>query len=264
MVFIFIGLIILGLFILFTLYKKYTLEIIYNIAYFLAFIPYYLNIRHKIIVGNLKLVFPDISDKRIDYIQFHSWKYFIINIMVCLNQYIFSNSFLKKYYSVKYIDIPHKSFITLGHLGLYYDFTGFQELTGKSLYGIYKGNFKLNFKGLVKTGQHNNINLNELYKYHSLYTPIDQKSGDKTIVKFLGQWVKFHSILIDIYIKNNRDIYIYNVIIKNYRLELTITKIDTKNKPLVEIVQDVANNFTDLIKQHPEQYLWCHNRFNIE
>lgn len=265
MVFILISFIIGFIIGIFTLYKKYILEIIYNVAYFLAFIPYYLNIRHKIIVGNLKFLFPDISDKRIDYIRFHSCKYFIINIIICLNQYIFSNSFLKKYYSVKHIDIPHKSLIILAHFGLYYDFTGFQELTGKSLYGIYKGKFewKINNKYIVYR-KHNNINLKELNKYFIVTTPIDQKSDNKTIVKFLGQWVKFHSKLIDFSIKNNRDIYFYNVIIKNYRLELTLTKIDTKNKPLVEIVQDIAYKFTDLIKQNPEQYLWYHNRFNIK
>uniref|UniRef100_A0A6C0EK83 Lipid A biosynthesis acyltransferase n=1 Tax=viral metagenome TaxID=1070528 RepID=A0A6C0EK83_9ZZZZ len=263
MVFTFLTLSTIGLFILHKLYINYTLEIIYNVAYLLAFIPYYLNIRHKIIVTNLKIVFPDISDKRIDHIRFHSWKYFIINLLTCINQYLFRNSFLKKYYSINHIDVPHKSFFTAAHLGLYYDLTGFQQLTGKSVYTIYKGNFKLDFNGILKMVQHNNINLKELGKYFTVITPIDQKSNDKTIVKFLDQSVRFHSYLINISVRENRDIYLSFVIIKKYALELVYIKINTKDKTLEEIVQDVAYKYTDLIKQHPEQYLWSHNRFNI-
>ena len=40
-------------------------------------------------------------------------------------------------------------------------------------------------------------------------------------------------------------------------------KINVINKKIDEVVQEIANKMSKIIKKYPEQYLWAHNRFNI-
>jgi lauroyl/myristoyl acyltransferase len=258
-------LVILFCYTFYKLYIKYTLEIIYNLASIIAFIPYYFNIRKKLIESNLKIVFPTITKIRQNSIRFHSWKFLIINILTCLNQYLFKNSYLFKYYTINNINLPRKSFITLAHFGLYYDFTSFFKLTQNIFYGIYKSkNFNLNFNHKIKTVKHDKINILEINKYHTLYTPIDQKCSSKNeTVLFLNKYLTFHSSLIQQSIHQERDIIFYYVVINNYKLYPKLIKIETKDKSIHDIVQSIASEMTTVIKQYPEQYLWSHNRFSI-
>ena len=215
------------------------------------------------------MVFPTITKIRQNSIRFHSWKFMIINILTCLNQYLFKNSFLFKYFTINYINLPRKTFIPMAHFGLYYDFTSFFKLTHKSVLGIYKGkNFNLNFNHKIKTVKHDKINILEINKYHTLYTPIDQKSQSKSQdsteqILFLNNNVTFQSFLIELSIRQNRDIYFYYIIINNYKLYPKLIKIKTKDKSIYEIVQTIANEMTAIIKQYPEHYLWSYKRFNI-
>jgi len=245
------------------LYIKYTLEIIYNLASIIAFIPYYFNIRKKLIESNLKIVFPTITKIRQNSIRFHSWKFLIINILTCLNQYLFKNSYLLKYYTINTINLPKKTFIPLAHFGLFYDFTSFFKLTQNSLYVIYKGKFNLNFNTKIKTLKHNKITTPNT-TYYTVFTPIDQKCSSKNeTVLFLNNYLTFHSSLIQQSIHQERDIIFYYVVINNYKLYPKLIKIETKDKSIHDIVQLIATEMTTIIKQYPEQYLWSHNRFSI-
>jgi lauroyl/myristoyl acyltransferase len=250
-------------------YITYTLRIIYGISYILAYIPYYLNIRKNIIEINLKLVFPTITKIRQDHIRFHSWKFLIINTITCLNQYLLKNSYLLNYYTIHSISLPKKSFITLAHFGLYYDFISFFKLTQNIFYGIYKSKiFNLNFNTKIKTVKHDRINTQEINKYHTLYTPIDQKSlgksqGKTETILFLNNNITFQSFLIELSLRYNRDIYFYYVIIDRYKLYPKLIKIETRDKSIYDIVQTIANEMTTIIKKYPEQYLWSYKRFNV-
>ena len=204
-------------------YITYTLQIVYVISYVLACIPYYLNKRRKIIETNLIMVFPTITKKRQDHIRFHSWKFLVINAIICLNQYFLKKSYLFKYYTINSMTLPRKSFTALAHFGLYYDFTSLFKLSQNSIYNIYKGNFNLNFSNKIKTVKHNLINFKEINKYHVLATPIDHKPNSKSQGKtepvlFLNNNVTFQSFLIKLSIRQNRDIYFYYVIIINCKL----------------------------------------------
>ena len=79
----------------------------------------------------------------------------------------------------------------------------------------------------------------------------------------LNKYVTFHSYLIKLAIKQERDICFYYIIIDKYKLHPKLIKIKTKDKSIYEIVQTIANEMTAIIKQYPEQYLWSHNRFSI-
>ena len=242
----------------FLIYRKYNFIIIYNLSYILAFIPYYLNIKKKVILNNLRPVFPDISDKKINNIIFHSWKNMIINIIVGFNMLVFSNTDLEKYYSVNKIGIPKKSMICLAHFGLYYDIMSFNKLSNKSCFGIYKGNFTFIFKKNINTAPHNKINIKDLYKYFCIYVAIDHKSdkANGIITRFLDKEYLFHSYLLNYSLNNNRSIYIYTVKINKYILEPNLIKIDTLNKSLEDIIHSVSNKLTKFIKENPEQYNW--------
>ena len=83
------------------LYLKYTLEIIDKLSYLITLVLYYLNIRKDIIEYNLKEVFPNITKNEMNKIRFKSIKYFLINVFIVINQYLFYDSFLLKYYDKK-------------------------------------------------------------------------------------------------------------------------------------------------------------------
>ena len=94
--------------------------------------------------------------------------------------------------------------------------------------------------------------------------PIDQKSSSKNeTVLFLNKYVTFHSYLIKLAIKQERDICFYYIIIDKYKLQPKLIKIKTKDKSIHQISQSIANEMTTIIKKYPEQYFWPHNRFNI-
>ena len=244
-------------------YYFYNLHYIYCLAYIVAYIPYTFNIRGKIIENNLIIAFPSIEKKKINYVKFHSWKFFIINLVICINQYIFGNSFLDKYYDKKII-IPKKSLMALGHHGIYYDFTSFYTITKKSLCGIYKGHFewKINNK-YINYIHHKKLNINIINRYSVLASPIDQKSSGIKL-DFLNKNVTFNNFLVQYAISDSREIYFYNVVFNNFKLKVNLIQINIKDKPMEEITRELAKNIENTIRKHPEQYLWAHNRFKLK
>ena len=247
------------------LYKKYTLEIINNLSYLIALVLYYLNIRKDIIEYNLKEVFPNITKNEMNKIRFKSIKYFLINVFIVINQYLFYDSFLLKYYDKKKYILKNKSTFLLMHLGIFYDFTSLYNQTKHSLYIIYKGKkFNLPFNNKkIKCAKHNKVDFENSKKFDLILTPIDQKSSNRIKVYFLGKEVKFHTTLIKYSILFKRDIFIYYVHFndKKYKLIQRFIKINTNNKKLEEIVQEIANKMTQIIKKNPEQKYWHFKTF---
>ena len=156
------------------------------------------------------------------------------------------------------------------HIGLYYDLISQYKINNEYSFSIiYKKyldlekRFKLKYKNFncfdVK-----NIDFDNLNKSHIIATPIDQKSRSNIIVKFLNKNCNFHSTQIKYALQNNRDIYFIYVVIDNKKIINKHIKIEVKNKDLQEICQDISNKIMDVILKYPEQYLWCHNRFNIK
>jgi lauroyl/myristoyl acyltransferase len=249
------------------LYVKYTLEIIDKLSYLIALVLYYLDIRKDIIEYNLNEVFPNITKNKMNKIRFKSIKYFLINLFICINQYLFYDSFLLKYYDKKKYILQKKSILVLPHFGIFYDFTSLYNQTKLSLYGIYKGKFNLpHNSNKIKCVKHNKIDFTDMNNYNIIETPIDQKSSNGIKVEFLGKEVKFHTTLIKYSILFKRNIFIYYVHFndKKYKLIQRFIKINTNNKKLEEIVQEIASKMTNIIKNNPEQYLWLHNRFNLK
>jgi len=244
----------------------YNLHYIYYISYYLAYIPYYfIKKRNEIITENLKTAFPKINVSKINCIKFNCWKFFFINFLICSNQYLFGDSFLCKYYQLDdKLIIPKKSFFALGHHGIYYDFSGFYNLTKKSLCGIYKGRFKWKINNkYIKYIRHENLDVKLINKYNILASPIDQKSrGIK--LKFLNKEVTFNTFLVTYAKSDTRDIYFYNVVFRDFKLKVKIIKIEQKDKTVEEITRELAKNIETSIRKHPEQYLWTHDRFKIK
>lgn len=260
--------IILLTYLLIKIYLYWTLEILNGISYFLAIFPYYFNLRRNIVEKNLNHVFKNIEKNKIERIYFRCLKIYILNCFIVLNQYLFGDSFLVKYYNIdKDIKLNNKSFIALCHLGLYYDFMSFYKIFNKTFCGIYKGNidWKIKNKNIVYL-KHSNINLLELNKYYVNSSPIDQKPDNVTFLKlnFLNNNVPFHSYLVSNAIASKRDIYFYYCLYKSNKINVKFEKIDTINKSIDTVLQDLADIMTNIILQNPEQYLWLHNRFNFK
>ena len=172
-----------------------------------------------------------------------------------------------KYYNIdKDIKLNNKSFIALCHLGLFYDLVFFYKNFNKSACAIYKGKFdlKINNKNIVYL-KHSNINLLELNKYYINCSPIDQKSDNVTGIKvnFLNNNVLFHSFLVRNAIAKKRDIYFYYCLYKSNKINVKFEKIDTINKSIDTVLQDLADRMTNIIFKNPDQYLWTYNRFNF-
>ena len=249
----------------FKLYFTFTLEYINFISHIYAYFNYYLNIKRNIIDKNIKNVFPNIDKKKINNIRFNTIKISMINLLIGINIHIFGNSFLEKYYKNK-IKLNRKSFVFQCHIGLYYDFYSFFKLTNKkSFYGIFKGKF--NFNKFKETNllavHHNKINFNILHKFLNIFTTIDHSNKkSKLEVIFLNKKYKFNYTLVNYSIENNRDIYFYYTLLINNKIENNLVKINTKNKILNDICQDIANEMNKIILKYPEQYSWNFKSIN--
>lgn len=249
------------------IYLIYTLEILITVSYFLSIFLYYFNVRKDIIEYNLNIVFPDINKEELDKIRFNSYKYYILNIFIFLNQYLFSNSLLLKYYKNKKLKFQNKSFVILLHLGIFYDFMSFIKQSNKSFYGVYKGKIDLQFSSKkIKCVKHNKINFEEIDNYYNIYTPIDQKTYRGTEIIFLNKKVKLNDTLLKYSIQKKRDLYLYYCIIdeKNYKINQKIIKINYEGKDIKNLIQEISDKMTFYIKKYPNQYLWLHNRFDLK
>jgi len=270
--------ILLFFFLNYIVFYHYNLHYIYYVAYILAYIPYYFNERrNRLIVKNLIEAFPNITNNKINTIKFHSWKFFIMNILICFNQYLFSNSFLTNYYDNPIV-IPKKAFVALSHLGIYYDFTSIYIFTKKSLCSIYKGYFKLiyrsNFKWKINNKYINlipnkNLDVGLINKYSILVSPIDHAINNIEFkaygisLNFLNRKCSLNNFLIDYAVSDKRDIYFYNVIFQDFKLKVNLIKINQKDKTVEEITRELAKNIEDNIRKYPEQYFWSHLRFDV-
>ena len=249
------------------IYLIYTLEILITISYFLSIFLYYFNVRKDIIEYNLNIVFPNINKEELDKIRFNSYKYYLLNFFIFLNQYLFYDSFLLKYYKNKNLKIKKKSTILLFHLGIFYDFMSFIKQTEKSFFNIYKGKFNLPFNDKkIKLVKYKNVDLNEISSYHNIATSIDQKTSRGIEITFLNKKVKFHDTLLKYSIQKKRDLYLYYCIIdeKNYKINQKIIKINYEGKDIKNLIQEISDKMTFYIKKYPNQYLWLHNRFNLK
>lgn len=252
------------LFLLYILLKYFYVFLLNIISYILALFLFFKIQRYKISKYNLKLIFPKKSFFEINKIIFNSYKNFTFNILILLVQNIFGDNYLINYYNIKNYNITKKCQLILAHYGLFYDFVSGIKIFNKNLAGIYKGKFNhINNKNF-KFFKHNMIDYTLLSKYYIITTPNDQRSNDKTIVSFLNKQVKFHSKLVDFSLNDNRDLYFYYVDIEWNSLNTNIVKINTKDKQLIDIIQNIADMITKIILKNPDQYLWLHDRFNVK
>ena len=255
------------IFLLFFLFSiRYYFVLFLNIvSYILALITYFILIKdRKISNNNLNLIFSSYSFIQKQIIIIMSYKNFIFNVIIVSLQNIFGDSFLYKYYNNNSFKINKKIQLILCHFGLFYDISSGIYIFNKKICCIYKSKFNFYINKNIKMFQHNKINFNELKKYNIIATPIDQKSTDLPKVNFLNQETSFHNKLAKYSLSNNRDLYFYFVKINWNSLDVTLEKIETKDRELKDIIQLTADKMTEIIFNNPEQYLWSYNRFNLK
>ena len=72
----------------------------------------------------------------------------------------------------------------------------------------------------------------------------------------------FQYNLIEYAIDNKRDIYFYYTLHDNKKIKVFCQKIESKNKSIDNVIQNISNEMTKIILKNPEQYLWNYNIFN--
>ena len=256
-------------FIIFMIPNIYLFQLITNLF---SFFLYHSNYRKQIVEFNLKKVFPDINQKKIDLIRYGSCKILIYNILIFFNILLFGCSGLERYYKKK-IKFD-KSIVCCSHFGIFYDGPSIAYHTQKSTIAVYKSKgLPFNIKcrnNLMHFIKHNDVKKNKeiLFNYNTILVPIDQKAPlhASSEVSFLNQKIRIHNYLIKKGIEKNRSIYFgwidypENSKYFNYNY----FKIETKNKTIDEVCQSISNCISNIIRKNPEQYLWFHNRFSGE
>ena len=273
-----------GFFILYQLYWFYLLHVFDFIASGLALISIkFAKNRNRIMDYNLKLCLPGKTNKEYEKIKYLSVKLSLINGLLALHQRFLLNGdtilpYVKKPH-YKFNENDEKRICLICHYGIYYHLVTFKNIYGttsvqyKSKLNLFK-NFFMNKK---------KFNQNNIFPYlhtemsffkrnvevQNLLILCDQKGRntfDKHIL-FLNQKVdNFHSSPAVLSRELNLSIYIGfvkydfdNVCFSHTGEKLEILSGESTH----DITQKIASRFTEEILNHPEQYLWAHNRFNI-
>lgn len=265
--------------IIYLMIKLYLINIIYIfdlVATILSrIISLFTKKRNKIVYKNLELVFGSrFSDNDKHKIMINSYKLLIINALISIHQRFFiNNNYLLNFYSINFnTNFKNKKMIfVMMHYGIFYDFTTFFKINGKMIC-----NFKMHNKFAQELIWNSNkfknkiigVNLGNLKFYFNenkhMYLLTDQKgSRYKEDILFLNNKCKFHDYPVNIHKVTNRSISIIYCHYQNYKIKMNVIPININNKTKKEIVQEIADNFTNIILKNPEQYMWAHNRFNL-
>lgn len=240
-----------------------------------------IKIRFKVVEFNLKKVFPNISNSKINDIYFYSTKLFFLNSLIAIHQrFLIDTNYLTKYYNSVIIpnelkdDLKNNKVIfAMGHLGIFYDFSSAYFFISE-LACVYKINNKFfenllydcsKFEKKILPIKHDKLGSLLNNEYKSLYIVTDQKTSNKkkNKIMFLNQETNFHYSVADIHKVTKRKIWFFFCFydFKNKKLNLELKPIKNLNEKK-NIVQKIADLITERALKYPEQYFWHHDRFN--
>ena len=254
-------------------------------AHFLAYI--FVNVdssRRRIAKYNIKLVFPEYSESKVNNILFKSTKITVINLISGILGRLL---YLTDHYHSIDVNIPDQmlkdidknGIILVGsHFGLFLDIRYLGFFTNKKITVIHKS-LKILTPFICPNNCFNNIKYYQMKKGFSIFEQIsnikkevvmlacDQKSHNgKQKINFLNQLVSFHYGPAVLSLKNNKSVWscknLYDL--ENKKSYWTFTDITNKcqNNTDFDLTQKIADILTQDILEHPEQYFWLHDRFN--
>lgn len=269
---------------IFIFYPLYLIEFIASI---LASIYCFLKVhRYKLIEKNIKYIFPEKENKEIKEIAYKSTKITIMNYLVGLfGQLLYKYSYY--FNTIKYNipeeikeDIERNGIILVGshfslflngavYFGTIFDcmvniLVVYQRYVNDIIYAkIYKKSNFINYSKGSSLNTLKKLNGNDI-----LILGCDHKVNNENYpsVMLLNKNVKF-PVGPGYLIKNsNRKLWSFNFYYdeKNKETILNLQKINVNDSDTIDsISQKIADNFSQLILNNPEQYYWIHDRFNL-
>lgn len=250
---------------------------------------YFIPIRKKTVIENLKIAFPDHDEKRIKKIAFNCYKSFAISLAEIL--YLPRMSRLEMMRQVECINMnmikekyqESKGVILLSaHFGNWeYVALSVSEQLGIPFSVVVKPQrnpYVTNWLNRVRTKWNNKIvplgiSVRQIYstiKEKEIVAMVaDQRGSEESIkVNFFGKNISVHTGPAALALKTGAPI-LYGVTVrqKDYSYKTVMNEISTNNLPdlwedkVKEISQRHMSHLEEYIRKNPEQWLWMHKRW---
>lgn len=270
---------------IFIFYPLYLIEFIASI---LASIYCFLKVhRYKLIEKNIKYVFPEKETKEVKAIAYKSTKVTFMNYLVGLfGQLLYKYSYY--FNTIKYKipeeikeDIERNGIVLVGsHYSLFLNSAIYFGIICNCVTNLIVVNQGIVHNLLYPKGLYKNYNhilfkkgqtLNNIIKNNSkdiIGLACDHRVNNENYpnVMLLNKNVKF-PVGPGYLIKNtNRKLWSFNFYYdeKNKKTILNLQKINVNDSDTIDsISQKIADNFSQLILNNPEQYYWIHDRFKL-
>ncbi len=269
-------------------YWTYLIEILDALAggatWILFRLPKFQRRENAIMDANLKRVLPDLSAADKAHVKFASVKLTVLNALIALHQRYLIDSDLTVKNNVNLICPSavrdQKIIKVLAHYGVYYDFS-LVNIWKLSMAPVYKIKNKL-VEAIVfhaRTYKDRILGINqarfkaylsgkghpeEINGYHIIDIVCDQNSRHGPRVTFLNREETFHSSPADVHKMTGRPIWAYlaryDFPTRKMHLKWVPIQLTLDDTPVKDIIQKIADVFTQEIMAHPEQYLWAYPR----
>lgn len=231
---------------------------------------------------NIKLIFNNYDDKKIENITYDSLRILFLNFFYSIFGFILKYSQIHKNFKYKiptqlYKDYKKNGIIFIGsHYGniqnalflgkiLDLDCNLIYKSLGIVDYLLYPNNTKIKYTLIDgKDGFKKILNIN---KNECICLIIDRKSKNKREkINFLNQKINFHYSCIELAEQTNRKLWYvdFHYDLKNNQQQLNFINISDsfeENFTQKEKLQKVVDLLTSKIKNNPEQYFWYYDRF---
>ena len=271
------------------LFSKLPFRILYiisDVMYFLFF--YIIKYRKKVVLNNLKLVYPDKKEKELIQIQKRFFRHFVDSLIEGIKAFTISEENIKKRYTYNNIEIINKLYeegrsiiLVSSHYANWEWVIGLSLHTKMDFYGSYTKIQNKNFENLIKKSRSKygmkcvksseiikGIVTNVKQQKQGLYLLISDQSPQ---VKKNQYWSDFLNVKVPIFtgaemISKKFDFAVVNMNtskIKRGYYESEFELITHTAKELAE--NAITDRYLRLTEEHihkqPEFYLWSHKRF---
>lgn len=265
---------------------------LYLLSDFLYFILYYIiGYRKKLVLSNLKRVFPDKSKRDLIRIRYKFYHHFVDIALEMIKTFTISKSEINKHYKftnlslLEAINKRGKSIILVGsHYGNWEWMVSLQMHTQIVSYGTYTRLNNKIFENKIKTTrerfggrlilQENTIKqmaTDFQQNNQSLYGLLSDQSP---LLIRASYWRDFLGVRVPIHVgaeklaKRYNCAYVYLQVNKvkrgYYEISFELISENPKEIPDYELTDSYLNKIEKQIKEKPEFYLWSHNRFKHE
>jgi len=267
-------------------------KILYLLSDFLYLILYYIiGYRKKLILSNLKKVFPDKSENELKNIRQKFYHHFVDIFLEMIKTFTISKLQIKKHYKFTNVSLLDginkrgKSIVLVGsHYGNWEWMISLQMHTKIVSYGTYTRLSNKVLEGKIKTTRER-FGGGLLLQEHTIKRmAADYQDNKKRLYGLLSDqspqlfkatyWSDFLGVRVPIHVgaeklaKRYNCAYVYMQVTKvkrgYYEINFELISENTKEVPDYELTDLYLKKIEKQIKEKPEFYLWSHNRFKHE